>query len=174
MTLTIRAIDTIAVESGYEMIYDGRGKNTEAVCEDAEEDEFGPEDNTKLELELPTAEDYGEPEEPEAPVFELPIEDEEENDDNGDDDIESEVKKEDVSPAPMDSTRTVSIKPSSPRITVSKSQKPAEKKREATQDYINTKLAAKKNSDAKKALGIVAGVVAVAGGIYALFKKDKK
>ena len=62
------------------------------------------------------------------------------------------------------SVRTVSVQPAAPRITVSKTPTVADRKREATQTYINTKLAAKKNSDAKKALGIAATALAVAGG----------
>ncbi len=197
MTLTIRAIDTIAVESGYETVYDGRGKNREAVPTDPEEDEdeFGPEDNTELELDLPTAEDYGEPEAPEEPgepVFVLPAEDEEaetEEETKAADEAETEpgaaeyagpvlsveqMEAAPAQPAPVESTRTVSIKPSSPKITVSKTQTPAQKHREATQEYINTKLAAKKNSDAKKALGIVAGAIAVGGAVIALLRRDKK
>ena len=65
MTLTIRAIDTIAVESGYELVYDGRKNDTEAADESAEEpvyddtDEEETEDNRNIELDLPTADDYG-------------------------------------------------------------------------------------------------------------------
>ena len=231
MTLTIRAIDTIAVESGYELVYDGRKKGTEQGTaeespEYAEEGEDEPEDNTNIELDLPTAEDYGdsdyEPEDNSNIELDLPaaddygdtepepqpisieaenvgeselsayaVEEEPEEEPSSEYGSEPEAQPEPVSayepvqpepaaeqpavkaPAP-ETTRTVSLRPSAPQVTVSKTSTLPERKQEATQTYINTKLAAKKNSDAKKALGIAAGALAVAGGIYALLKKDKK
>ena len=227
MTLTIRAIDTIAVESGYELVYDGRrGDAAPATAEDYGEsytDE--PEDNSNIELDLPTAEDYGEPytDGPEDNRnIELDLPTAEDYGDSGDSEpapepvsIEAEnvgeselsaYAEEDenepepetaakpaavtapepvtgpgpvIAPQPETkrepvSTRTVSLRPAAPQITVSKTAAPAEKRREATQTYINTKLAAKKNSDTKKALGIAAGALTVAGAIYALLKRDKK
>ena len=222
MTLTIRAIDTIAVESGYELVYDGRKKGTEQGTaeespEYAEEGEDEPEDNTNIELDLPTAEDYGdsdyEPEDNSNIELDLPTADDygdtepepqpisieaenvgeaelsayavdEEPEEEPEPLPEPEPAYEPVQPEPAvqpevkapaaESTRTVSIRPSAPQVTVSKTSTLPERKREATQDYINTKLAVKKNSDAKKALGIAATALAVAGGIYALLKKDKK
>ncbi len=208
MTLTIRAIDTVAVESGYELVYDGRKQGAEQQTDDegpeyTEEYEDEPEDNTNIELDLPTAEDYGdtEPEplpisieaenvgEAELSAYAVEEEPEEEPADEAEPEPEPEEQPADAlepaQPEPAEvqperkaaepvSVRTVSVQPAAPRITVSKTPTVADRKREATQTYINTKLAAKKNSDAKKALGIAATALAVAGGIYALFKKDKK
>jgi hypothetical protein len=256
MTLTIRAIDTIAVESGYELVYDGRRGDSAPAAADTASEDYGescgdePEDNRNIELDLPTAEDYGEPygDEPEdnrnieldlptAEDYGEPYGDEPEDNRNIELDLptaedygdtadtepapepvsieaenvgeaelsayaeeepeaEAELMTEPVQasgtvtgPAPAFrpahepaadkphepvSTRTVSLRPAAPQITVSKTAAPAEKRREATQTYINTKLAAKKNSDTKKALGIAAGALTVAGAIYALLRRDKK
>ena len=240
MTLTIRAIDTIAVESGYELVYDGRrGDAAPADADSAAEDhgEFcgdEPEDNRSIELDLPTAEDYGdtygdEPGDNRNIELDLPTaedygdaepapepvsieaenvgeaelsayaEEEPEAEDESkaeEPQAEAEPMTEPVQasgtvtgPAPAFrpaqepaadkphepvSTRTVSLRPAAPQITVSKTASPAEKRREATQTYINTKLAAKKNSDTKKALGIAAGALTVAGAIYALLRRDRK
>ncbi|MBQ3912979.1 MAG: hypothetical protein II694_08410 [Lachnospiraceae bacterium] len=217
MTLTIRAIDTIAVESGYELVYDGRrGDSAPAAADTASEDHgepYGdePEDNRNIELDLPTAEDYGDTEPAPEPVsieaenvgeaeLSAYAEEEPEAEDEPraeeEPQAEAELMTEPVQasgtvtgPAPAFrpaqepaadkphepvSTRTVSLRPAAPQITVSKTASPAEKRREATQTYINTKLAAKKNSDTKKALGIAAGALTVAGAIYALLRRDKK
>ncbi len=229
MTLTIRAIDTIAVESGYELVYDGRRGDSAPAAADTASEDYGescgdePEDNRNIELDLPTAEDYGEPYvdgpednrniELDLPTAEdygdtepapEPVSIEAENVGEAElsayaeeePEAEAELMTEPVQasgtvtgPAPAFrpahepaadkphepvSTRTVSLRPAAPQITVSKTAAPAEKRREATQTYINTKLAAKKNSDTKKALGIAAGALTVAGAIYALLRRDKK
>ncbi len=167
MTLTIRAIDTIATESGYEMVYDGRKK---IAAEDTDPEDFPDEDYSD---EYPEEEEeydneFDEAEEDYSDGYSSEYESGEHEYD------EMRVNEDKTKAAEIPSSRTVSVKPASPMISVSKtSSAVSEKRKAATQNYINNKLAAKKNSDAKKSLGIAAAGLVLAGGIIALLKKDK-
>ena len=183
LTLTIRAIDTIASESGYEMEYDGRKNQPVQDDEDyaeAEEEEYGDDgyfeesfgadseyDREEYTEEFGIDGEYGEAAYTGIPAAGYP-------DGKGNETAFTGGTKTQEQMHMENSTRTVSVKPSSPKISVSKSSSVTEKRNTATQNYINNKLAVKKNADAKKTLGIAAGALAVAGGIIALLSRDKK
>ncbi len=198
MMLTIRAIDTIATESGYEMIYDGRKKiaaeNDDAgeYSEEDYDDEY-PEDEEEYDNEYAEADDYsdgydsGEDEcfseeyatetgknHGESFIDKITFAENESRNTGEGSDVSADFSREEKSVNETPSTRTVSVKPSTPMISVSKtSSTVSDKRKAATQNYINNKLAVKKNSDAKKSLGIAAAGLVLAGSIIALLKKDK-